>query len=589
MKRTPWSDLHGDGVVSWTGFALLLPYSAVSMFLSNPDLGHTSVGLRLTVALAAQIFLYACLALWLTVGRRWGALTRRPLWVVTAFAVASTLRAVLVALALSALGLTSGIDWMLRLPGAVVGFTVALAILDVMIRSVRRHRARIQNLQARQHAARCAREAALTVIAEQRDTVVERIHTEFVSRINTMAESDPSLAPQQLRETVNDLVRPLSRELSARPSWRPPEAPEQTPTSFDLREFVGDVTSQPPLQPGWITILFLCFGGPFLLTQLTSGYALVLLGIGALIVWFLMWCCNVVMGFAEDRSAFTRALLMAALVGLSAMLLATSSFLVINAPQDVMRRILLGDLLLLPTIAGALVFARAAYAQERVIEARLEASAAELDWASARARGVQWLHQRGLARALHGPIQSAVGAAAIRLEHALAQGQADRQLLQTTREQLLSVIDRMESTQAHSGQLESALVEYSDTWTGVCDISWTIPADARLALERDPITRFAATELTTEACWNAIRHAHAGRVRVELEIADPGILRLTVTDDGILAETTSHRGLGTAMFDDMTVEWSRDRIAEGTKVVALIPLLEGPELDIGAAVAGPER
>ena len=43
------------------------------------------------------------------------------------------------------------------------------------------------------------------------------------------------------------------------------------------------------------------------------------------------------------------------------------------------------------------------------------------------------------------------------------------------------------------------------------------------------------------------------------------------------------------MFDDMTVEWSRDRIAEGTKVVALIPLLEGPELDIGAAVAGPER
>ena len=51
--------------------------------------------------------------------------------------------------------------------------------------------------------------------------------------------------------------------------------------TFDVREFLSDAASQPPLQPGWITILFLCLGAPFILTQLQTGYALALLAAAA--------------------------------------------------------------------------------------------------------------------------------------------------------------------------------------------------------------------------------------------------------------------------------------------------------------------
>lgn len=576
MRGSPWSELTGDEVVSPIGFALLVPYSAVSMFLANPDLRGTSGALRLLVAVLAQLVLYAVLASWLIATRRWPALSAGPLRVISAFVLASAIRAILVAQAIETMGLSNSIDWARRLPGSVLGFTVALSVIDIVLRSLRQHRTRVEQLEARQQAARLACDTALVNMADQREAIVSRIRAEFTRRIEAIADSEPSLAAQQLKETGDDLLRPLSRQLATKPAWQPPAEPGPVTATFDVREFLSDAASQPPLQPGWITILFLCLGAPFILTQLHTGYALALLAAGSVIVWCLMTGCNLVMGMAQHLPPWPRATVLLLLLLTAGVALSTSSALVIESPSDVLHRILLGDFLLVLAIAIALVLARAARAQERTIEARIEAATFELDWASTRIRCVQWRQQRALARALHGPVQSAVSAAAMRLEKAVSRGRADRELLESTRGQLLAMLDKVREDGTSTSDLDTVLREYADTWAGVCEITWRVSPATQVAMQDDPIARFAATELAGECCWNAIRHANAGVVEVSVEFDSMRTLRLTVVDDGIPPESPARGGLGTDMLNDMCLVWTRHRDSDHTVVSALVPVCGVP-------------
>ena len=178
MRGSPWSELTGDEVVSPIGFALLVPYSAVSMFLANPDLRGTSGALRLLVAVLAQLVLYAVLASWLIATRRWPALSAGPLRVISAFVLASAIRAILVAQAIETMGLSNSIDWARRLPGSVLGFTVALSVIDIVLRSLRQHRTRVEQLEARQQAARLACDRARGPFDRQ---VSQRSRTDMLS------------------------------------------------------------------------------------------------------------------------------------------------------------------------------------------------------------------------------------------------------------------------------------------------------------------------------------------------------------------------------------------------------------------------
>lgn len=572
MKRSPWSELTGKQVTSWSGFALLLPYSFVGIFLANPDVRRGSIGLRLVAALAAQALLFALLWGWRLAARRWPRMAAGPLRVVLAFALASAVRGVLLALAFGALQVTPGIDWSRRLVGGVIGFTAALSIIDVAIGSVRQHRQRVALLQRRQAAALAARESTLLEMREQRDALAVTIRAEFLQRIGMLTESDAAAAIRQLKDTVNDLVRPISRQLAARPSWRPPPEPRAPELSFNAREFADDATRGRPLQPAWTALLFLCFGGPFLLYQLPTLYALQLLVAGAFIVWILTVGANGLLWLVQDRSVVTRVVLLVVGVLLAALLLAMSSVVLVRAPSDVLRRIILGDLILVPAVAFALVAARAARAQERSILSRLEASAYELDWASARSRCIQWRQQRSLARALHGPVQSAIGAAAIHLEQAVAEERDTRELLAATRSQLLAVIDQIDAEVGDPSPVETVLLEYAETWRGVCEVTWELDPRAHRALEADPIARFALTELAAEACWNAIRHVEAGTVAVRITLPHPRSLRMLVSDDGVMSGGDGPPGLGTQMLNDMTLHWSLERHSGMTVLEAEVPV-----------------
>lgn len=85
-----------------------------------------------------------------------------------------------------------------------------------------------------------------------------------------------------------------------------------------------------------------------------------------------------------------------------------------------------------------------------------------------------------------------------------------------------------------------------------------------VAIKDDPLAGFAAREITSEACWNAIRHGHAANIRAYLDIIGADTIRIRVVDDGAVEPQDDTPGIGTAMIEDMSIRWQRKREGEST-------------------------
>lgn len=570
--------LTGTQVVSWTGLWLLLAYSAASMLLANTDLTGSGVLERLALSLGATLVLFALLEAWVRCVRRWPALNSRTWRVIVTFAVLATARAVLLAVALQGFGLTETIDWPRRVVGSVAGFTAALVIVDLVLGSIREHRRRVTALVERQDAARHTRDEAIEAIESQRAEVIDRISVELVRRIDALGKDSPDAALATLHSTAEDLVRPLSHELAQAAPAIEIAPPATARPRFDMRAFLDDATRGKPLSPTWVAVLFMVYGGPFLAAELPWGEALVHLAVGFVVVWALLTASNEVMERVSTHAPLgARVALLVGLLIVSALLLAVSSLVFIDAPADVVRRVAIGDLDLLVIMSLLLVAARAVRLQDETIEREMETAAFELDWASARARCIQWQQQRSLARAMHGPVQGAIATAVARLEQAMASGIADQELLDTTRGQLIGVFEGIQERVSRSSTLESTLTEFADTWHGVCEITWVFDDDADRVLGSDAIADFAAREIVSEACWNALRHARPTRIDVTIGCRGARVITISVIDDGAGTESTpgdraaEGTGLGTAMLHDMTLSWHRFHRDVGTELVADLP------------------
>jgi anti-sigma regulatory factor (Ser/Thr protein kinase) len=79
-------------------------------------------------------------------------------------------------------------------------------------------------------------------------------------------------------------------------------------------------------------------------------------------------------------------------------------------------------------------------------------------------------------------------------------------------------------------------------------------------------------EILKEAVSNAVRHGDATAVDVQIVLTQNEI-ELQVLNDGRPAISTSRKGLGSTMFDDLTISWqlARDYDADKTVLSARLP------------------
>ena len=194
----------------------------------------------------------------------------------------------------------------------------------------------------------------------------------------------------------------------------------------------------------------------------------------------------------------------------------------------------------------------------------------QLEWETTRLDNAISQERQFFATQLHGPIQSAAAAAALRWES----GAPSIETLDRVRRDLEETVQALGDGPPQHRNVRAEIRNLTDTWEGVCQIRVSMPDSVIIALDRDWVAAGTVLNFVTEAVANAAMHGRASHVEIDVLPQPPDEITITVVNDGHL-ELGEGRGLGSAMLDATCVRWSR-QVLEGC--VVLRAVIAVPEL-----------
>jgi hypothetical protein len=178
---------------------------------------------------------------------------------------------------------------------------------------------------------------------------------------------------------------------------------------------------------------------------------------------------------------------------------------------------------------------------------------------------------KGVSRVLHGPVQQAVTAAMLKLRK--GQGLDDPvAAAKEIRASINAALELLQAPEVAPVDLDTTFRELQVLWDGVVDIDCVISGDKAL-IDADQRTAFAVSELVREACSNAIRHGKATRIDISVEVRkDDRVVEIRIDNDGLPLSRDATPGIGSQLFDEQSLEWSRAQVGDRVRVTARLPL-----------------
>jgi signal transduction histidine kinase len=179
---------------------------------------------------------------------------------------------------------------------------------------------------------------------------------------------------------------------------------------------------------------------------------------------------------------------------------------------------------------------------------------------------------KGISRLLHGPVQEAITSSMLRLQGGSdtvgISGYAD-----VIRERIAVALELLNQPALPVTDLKKVLEELQELWSGVVSINYSVADSDSKLIGSDRMASFAVAELVREACSNATRHGHANRIDISLKVvARERAIELVVDNDGAPIPRSSQPGIGSQLFDEQTLSWSRKRVGSRVRVRAKLPM-----------------
>jgi hypothetical protein len=434
----------------------------------------------------------------------------------------------------------------------------------------------------------------ISVVREMRDDVVARLLAMLQQAFD--ATSHDGAGAQRLARFAREQVRPLSHELAE--AMPPLTRRESTSVDrYSWREALGDVTSKPLVRP-WpmaiaVTILFIFatvetttvdapvgdVGGPGLTVSVDLSTFIV--GMGALAVVFMATWVGAFIAMrlttpilptlglaARVTLAIATVLSIGVLVVLVVQGVVTVTATEGDEPGTLLRRLWISVPIV--AIAFAVVIARSISGLLRESARRVHELTQQLEWESTRVVNALNQERQFFATQLHGPIQSAAAAAALRLESSEASPEA----LEQVRTDLSGAIQALGQGPPDRRDVGEELRKLADTWAGVCEVHVDVPDSIVESLDADWVASGTVLDLLVDAVANAVMHGDAAHVWIGAEWVADGEVEITVVNDGG-AELGEGRGLGSALLDSTCVRWSRHQVADGVRLDAVVAVPHG--------------
>lgn len=568
--RTALAPLGSPGALSLRVGLIIFPLGIAATLMG--EMAHYG-GDPLPWAVAAalgQLAVLGCLLLARRVLCRSG--DPDPLAVLAAFAVAGVARSLVFAAAAVLLGALDGIDLAYRIAGFAFNATFlafiawAVALHDrhhALVAELERARLRLAGRERTLDAELARAEAELS--GAVRASIEPALHALDAALAAVTTETGGRAVLADVERLIDADIRPLSRRLAGeepavdaiddpaepRPTARVPLPrtmrlaegfrPVFVATGFAIAAIPSAVRDFQPVElPGYLAATWLYFWATLAVGRRLAGARTVPVARAAVVAIVAHGVIGALVPFALRAAGLPFPAGISPLaVGLTGVFAGTT------------------------VVLSHLVTARRART-----EADLRAVNARLEEAVALIRRRRALVRRRLAYVLHGSLQGALHAAAIRLGTATA---PDAALVTSIRADIAGAYARLGADRPADGvpRTLAALDEMAGVWNGVRTLHTTVERGAEAALMDDPDTDGAVAEVIREAVNNAIRHGAARTVEIRVTPASgapgrPTALTILVRDDGSGLGDPGRAGLGTRLFDELCTWWRHHDTGRGT-------------------------
>lgn len=577
--RRAFDRIGGPDAVTWPAFWITFATNLIGHLTTAGEIS-ASIAVRTLIVIASQIAMFAPLVL-----LRFTLLrdpSRPRPWVALAgFVVAALTRGFVLTSLLLGIGAVDEPLWLYRMAASIFNLVVILVIVALVVGTFRAHKRSLDALILSKFQLEATQEKILAGVTERNEEAVHQVQEHLRGEIARFDSTEGAASVHELQRLASDVVRPMSHDLAnSVPISNTPPSPTLA-ANVTWQQVVAQVVDRPPLRPVPAAalmglLLLIAAAGVFGPQGISLTIALVL----SMLV--LSYLANRVLTAILPRVTVRAAIVL--------ILTATLAVGYVSAAVSTWFLPPTGDRTMFIALGGAFIagvillmsLMSAVLRQQRASEQELLFVTQHLRRDLVRSRQVDWLQRKALSQAIHGPVQSAVTSAALRLDAAVRGNEPIDGLITQIRRNLREVIDVLDPGDVSAPSFDEALQRISGTWDGVCSVTCAIAPAVRNALDVDPIARVSVIDLLTEAVSNAVRHGEAKNVHLAATLTEDGCITVRIHDDGkSLPDAPALRGLGTVLLEECTLEWSRAVTPAGCVLTMVLPI-EDREREVDA-------
>lgn len=526
----------------------------------------------------ASLIASTIVAAWLSLAR-WLIFGVRPVSdpragrVLLAFAVALVIRASVFDTLLLWFGLSDESIFGYRLLASLPSTGGGLVLIAIVMSLAREYGRALERLDRAQRSFNELSHTQAPLIASERQRVIELARVGLDERLRDLSVETTPEALERVRTAIEDVVRPLSHRLN-QAAASDVTVQEAILVPVGWRPVLGGLFARRSIRPlsytAWFTVAGLLFAPGLWGMEIGLRFVLLLAAVSLLSCIVYSWLWDRLLA---NRTWAVRAVSFSALALGGGVVLGTSSTWL--SPVFANQAVAHTAMLMAVCLVTSWVFASFNSLRHNtvLIRIRLDDTERQLHHERVRMNALLRAEMRALARTLHGPVQDALSAAAFRIRAALEDGRPSPELLSSVQDSIHTAVDQMPSTRREAADAREVLNQLSELWEGLAVVEWSLSEEAAASLDRYTVTRSSFNELARESCSNAIRHGNAERVTITGE-SHNGALELTVRNLGTPIPITVTPGLGTSLLNELALSWQRQPTADGTLLVARLPLIE---------------
>jgi signal transduction histidine kinase len=494
----------------------------------------------------------------------------RPAFVLAVFLIAGALRGVTILIADIITNQHQVGQELFRLLGGPIFTFVTLTVSAVLASNYQRHRESLSVLADERYRLQIRSAGIRAKVQIQREELLMKVRNLLdpaIAKIQANLSGSSSMdVIRSLQSTVDDVVRPLSIEVAESSDELEAESGKAVlkekapiPNKIMLGEFLV------PLWAGLIGSIGLV-AVAFLVEKPVNAVLII-------ITTFLsMFICLGLIQLLTIKVAVHPAFAAAVIPPIYAVSL-TPIYFVSEWLSWAVSTEQIHALLLFGAVVGGTTFAaQFSQLQRKTTTEKLAGVNQQLEILNASLRQELWLNRRRTASVLHGPIQSALFASAMKLSQA---PEPTPQLVAEVEKDIEDALEKLNNPSNLEGEDVSAVLEQIiDIWSDAANITVNLPSELEDSISHTPLASEALIEISREFINNAIKHGKADVISLRVFRLDAYRLGVEVIDNGQGLPPGAKPGFGSKLLTELSLVWRQSRQDDKTVSYAEIVLVQ---------------